>query len=467
MKVCRYHSRSTSLLICSLCKLELCTECAAAALNPATEILVCPLCDGHMEQQADASIGPSLWTSLPNVLTWPWALMPSLILGGMAILMVMMGQMPAISMELLWSLTASAGAYAVAVLHVSSQGKGQVGALSVWRGQGQAVLASVLVQGGAQMLLLLALQGALRYVVLVVFLESVALPLVYLGLGQGKMPGSLINRDELRSLLGPVLMPYALLSVILVMLAGLLGGFMDLLSDILPQAWNWALAAVLFNYFAWVSARAVGLFIFQEPALGQERTPRQVRLRSHPAQARLSVWLREGEYARAKRQLRLQAESVQATVAHMEAYHQLLMNLLDIPALQVFADQYLRRVVIMDDEIRVLSLLREYQEKIPGFVPGDPELRWHIAQMLVRMKALKQAAHMLNGLHKDAPNFAHLPEAYLLAAAILNDLGFASKAKALLRFLLERYKNHALYPMIKERWQRLSDAESDPDTSLP
>ncbi len=467
MKVCRYHSRSRSLLICNTCQLELCAECAAAALNPASELLVCPLCDGFMEQQADLSTGPSLWATLPDVLTWPWSLQPSLMLGAMAVLMVVIAQMLSIPPYLLWLVSALAGAYAVAILRASSQGKDQRLVFKDWSGQGQVVLAAILVQVIGQGLLLLAMQVAIRYVVLAALLEAMVLPLIYLALGQGKLPWALIDRDELRGLVGPVLMPYWLLSVVLVICAGLMGVFMDLLSDILPTTWNWALAAVLINYYAWVCARAVGLFIYQEPALGKERKPRELRLRASPAQARMSVWLREGEYARAKRQLRVQAESAQATVAQMEAYHQLLISLADTAALQAYADHYLRRIVLMEDEIRLVSLLREYQEKIPGFVPGDPELRWRLAQILVRMKDLKQAAHMLNGLHKDSPNFGHLPEAYLLAAAILNDLGFTSKAKALLRFLMDRYKTHALYPMIKDRWQRLLDAEPNPGTSSP
>ena len=122
----------------------------------------------------------------------------------------------------------------------------------------------------------------------------------------------------------------------------------------------------------------------------------------------------------------------------------------DTDAMREHADVYFKMLTENGYDAQALTLMRNLLKSIPTYKPEDPDTCYDLAMVFERMGDYRLAVHVVNGLHKDASNFARLPEAYLLAARLLSEsLGMPAKAMALLRFLEGRYQSHASYPEIK------------------
>ena len=101
--------------------------------------------------------------------------------------------------------------------------------------------------------------------------------------------------------------------------------------------------------------------------------------------------------------------------------------------------------------MQVAALFRAYSQRYPDFKVTEPDVRLDLAQCFEEQGDYKLAVHVLNGLHKDHPHYAALPEAYLLAARLLAEkLAMPQKALALVEFLHGRYRNHRMFAQIAE-----------------
>ncbi len=99
--------------------------------------------------------------------------------------------------------------------------------------------------------------------------------------------------------------------------------------------------------------------------------------------------------------------------------------------------------------MQLLGLMREYLRRDSGFRPDDPDVCFEVATAFLNMGEHKMAVHMVNGLHKDAPHYIRLPEAYLMAARVLDEnLGMPQKSLALIQYLEGRFKTHKAFPEV-------------------
>ena len=89
-------------------------------------------------------------------------------------------------------------------------------------------------------------------------------------------------------------------------------------------------------------------------------------------------------------------------------------------------------------------------------------LTFDLAKSCAEQKDYARAAFLLKDMHKDAPNHANLPEAYLLLAKLYYDkLDEKQEALAILEYLVLRFKKHPRYQQMEQFWRQLGGKPKD------
>lgn len=445
MSYCRYHPGVVAQEECSQCHLTLCAECAPAA-QAGSEPNQCPLCEASMRRHGGAPrsaidlhslLGPPLHQGgafgllaiavLGGLLSpqWPPALLLAPALPGLifeALSLTRMRPSPAALLDpnllppLLLSRTALLGLLAVLQW---------LWPLWAWPGGFLCLLVLPLTQ-----LLILQKQDwrVLRH------------PWAYVA--------SLGRASSALGLVVLVNLSLALLEVIA----------WELLAEVIPQRWAVSLACVACAYLPWVSLRVIQLLVLPELDWPERASRSRRSAALDPQLARFRVWLREGYYDKAGRVLRLGAEAASASHEQQRAYVDLLLQLKAREELSAFIPRIFVHLLQAGEEQACLELLGRVLQIWPDYYPEMGSLRLALAQLLQQQGQLRVALRLLHAWHQQAPQDPCIPEAYILAADMLASLQQHGKARAMLRFVQERYRQHPLAAQARQRMASLPGA---------
>lgn len=295
------------------------------------------------------------------------------------------------------------------------------------------------------------------------------LPALLMAVGMNSSVGSGFSKDGVLAVLKGVGPVYAALFLLPIALMAALQSFVSLFADILPLAVGQALAMVAHTYLLITVfvLSAYALFQFQERLAytpeGSAGTRRKTYKKGDPVQVQLEMFLKEGSYGKAVSLLKADAEKKMATVTQHERYHKLIWVMKSEEALREHAAPYLKTLLQAGRGVQAANVFRDYSQRYPDFRLADPELRFDLAQAFEEQADFKLAVHVLNGLHKDHPHYPALPDAYLLAARLLNEqLGMPQKSLALVQFLHGRFRNHRSFPEINRMQSELNRRLASP-----
>ncbi len=242
----------------------------------------------------------------------------------------------------------------------------------------------------------------------------------------------------------------------------------NLIADILPLSGSSALKQGFYGYGLWVMMSVTGyaLFQFQKPlhfeVLGRKNKKRVVNRKLDSQAARLEVYLKEGLYERAAALLKTQAEKQKKNPEIQERYYQLLVFMQDKEQIPYQATSYLEALLETGQHALALQVLIKLQFLMPDFKPQTPEMCFDLAKSCAEQKDYARAVSLLKDMHKDAPNHANLPEAYLLLAKLLYDkLDEKQEALAVLEYLVLRFKKHPRYQQMEHFWRQLGGKPKD------
>ncbi len=198
-------------------------------------------------------------------------------------------------------------------------------------------------------------------------------------------------------------------------------------------------------YFLMVAYNLMGYVIFQYQAeIGFVAEDSQARDKRRsvidPLDARVEVLVKEGRYDKAVEALSKHLRSHPGSVRHHEKLSRLLLAMDDREQALAHAQVYLDAVNRLGDESRLYFLYSDYEKLDPKFLPEQPDICLALAHTLLRRGKFQQVCHLLANLHKRAPNFERIPEAYLLVAqALLDGSKDPYKASQYLKFLQAKY----------------------------
>ncbi|MCC6199601.1 MAG: hypothetical protein IT466_02370 [Moraxellaceae bacterium] len=453
---CKYHALDAAAWHCPTCRVHFCDACSPDTAGESTVVHYCPHCNGELRRLGGAHAALPFWLRLTDFLRYPLSPIGVLLMLSALALPVLISE-GVIGLVVRFGILLVVARYGWSALETASTGNLQPPEVSkILKKEGTELAFSV----GA---VLAVFAGVTGYVFMksafygtllgVVFL--CLFPLVMVAAGVNRSIGSGVSAEGIKSSfvgIGPV---YAVVCLLVAGLFLVLQSLVSLFADILPLPVGRGLAAGVYAYFLMVVFPLAGYLMFQfQESLGfsvnADDRLHKAKKRIDPVQIQLEMMLKEGNYAKALSLLKGQTQKKGSTLAAHERYHKLLWSMNDADAMREHADVYFKMLIENGYDAQALALMRNLLKSIPIYKPEDPDTCYDLAMVFERMGDYRLAVHVVNGLHKDASNFARLPEAYLLAARLLSEsLGMPAKAMALLRFLEGRYQSHASYPEIK------------------
>lgn len=240
--------------------------------------------------------------------------------------------------------------------------------------------------------------------------------------------------------------PYLLLYAFLFLLWGAEAAFIEVFAAELALEYFVPLLVGVTLYFVMVAYRLMGYVIFQYQAeigfVAEDQHAREKRRSTvDPVDARVEVLVKEGRYEQAVEVLSKHLRSQPSSLRHHDRLARLLIAMGDGQRALAHGQVYMEQLCKLGDDARLYFLYSDYEKLDSRFQPEQPEVCLILAQQLFRRGRFAQVGHLLANLHKRAPSFDRIPEAYLLMAQTLLALKDPYKASQYLKFIRAKYPN--------------------------
>jgi hypothetical protein len=449
---CKYHPTTEALWYCRQDGLYLCSDCAQETETPDGVQAHCFICNEPVQSVASGPANQAFWHILAHFVRYP--LMLSTLLLGLVPALASVFRPPTELVGL--AVVAAAGVplakYGFHVMVATGQGQmrapalgalGQAGGWDVAIAQWLLFLAATAGPGAA--FLYLGVPAGIGIALLAWLLVPAALITAHSESNAAVVlnPGLLFG--NLLAVGGSYFVAWAVLFAGFLAVSAAMGVLVDLLPDrvgwgagLLTGAWFWLATMHLLGYLVCQNAGKLGVSgAAKKRTSSASKKPEETRRRS--------VLLKAGYFGKVvKRQQKL-LEKKHNSLELNDDYFKLLNALNRRELLLEHACDYLGVLLNQGQEYRIPGQLAYYQRLEPGFKPDTGPLTWDLAKVLAENNQQKQAIQIMQDLHKRAPTWNGLPDAYLYMAELLaGHFNLSGKAKQYIRFVEQRYRDQAV-----------------------
>jgi tetratricopeptide (TPR) repeat protein len=239
--------------------------------------------------------------------------------------------------------------------------------------------------------------------------------------------------------------------------------FVSIAYDLLPGFLSWPIAALLVGWVWLVTAHLIGYLVCRhqetlgyESQLQSESAQRRRRSRRPEEERRQAVLIREGRFDKLVSLYKSKLEKQKESLPFNEQYERLLDALGRRTEQLEFADNYLKVLIKNNHPTRAMDLVRRCREIDPAFKPATVQMTWEMAKLFAEQGQPKVAVNMLLDIHKRAPTWPGIAEAYLYLARLLaTEFKLAGKAEQYIRFVESRYRDIKVRDMVQQCRQDL------------
>jgi tetratricopeptide (TPR) repeat protein len=225
--------------------------------------------------------------------------------------------------------------------------------------------------------------------------------------------------------------------------------FVSIAYDLLPGFLSWPVAALIIGWLWLVTVHLLGYLVCRhqktlgyESQLQSDAAQRRRRSRRPEEERRQAVLLREGRFDKLVSLYKTKLEKQKDSLAFNEQYERLLDALERRQEQLEFADNYLKVLLKNNHPTRAMDLLRRCREIDPSFKPSTVQMTWEMAKLLTEQGQPKVAVNLLLDIHKRAPTWPGIAEAYLYLARLLaTEFKLTAKAEQYIRFVETRYRD--------------------------
>ena len=463
---CHYHRSSTASWHCSPCQRHYCSRCIpGAAANYRSGHPDCPLCHKPLTYIRSSNSAKPFWQMGPFFFRYGFHSGPLTVVALATAASLVISGLNILSLALLVAAVALVTRYNLLVIEKLAHGHLEAPAFGdALDGRSAALFAKVigmtLIAGFVGYQLVGFGEGALQ-------LYSIALSLL--------APAAMIVlalEGSLRAAVNPLKLlhftlvigwPYWLLWLTTGAVSAAPGYLLVIVGSKLP---GWAIGPV-------IAASTSYFYIVTSAMMGYICLARQQRLGITPdllddgdylddaeferaqAMASAQILLREGDFAAARRALVETLRRYPNDIALNERYYRLLLATQDKKALRELAPHLLEKFVRMERAHKAAEL---YLATEPTPTIDKSHLRHALAEVLFRQHKFREAAQLLNNLHREDKDYRHLDAAYLLLAQVYID-GFNREdmARKLLGFVRQKFPESKVRPQV-DQLQRVLDA---------
>lgn len=451
---CGYHPLEPSRWYCGECFGHFCRSCAPT-LGDERRGANCPRCQKPLRYLGGSNVAEPFWSRISAFFRYPFAKGPILLFlvctfGPMlfqgAVMSLVVGLLlAAIQTRYLYSVieTTASGDLNPPPFTASLQG----GGLSLLVQQFLIIFGAIffvifMLHSAGPMLGLMALAFTL-----------LVMPAAIMILAMERSATAAMNPFRLMAVIGAIGWPYFVLYGYLVLMFLSMGVATEFVIEHFEPILGFPLLGFASTYFMVVIFHMLGYLMYQyqyqlgfsaEAGEQGEGLANSESLNIMKVAAEIDIALKEGEYEKAASLLAQEYRRRPHDLNQLDRLLRLLMALKVNKKLRDFARPGLKMLMGQsrwEESATLLKML--YQE--PDFELPDPQLSYDLAQGLYHTSEYKLVLRLLKDLHKRHPDFASIPEAYLLVAKTLAN-GFKDKARAAtyLEFVKRNYPSHAV-----------------------
>lgn len=455
---CKYHPQTPARWNCRHCAINFCPSCVPAP--PPGREPSCPVCSKALSSLGTGNAVAPFWLQLGRLFRYPASPGPLLLLLVLTLLGASVQGIPLFGGLLGLVLWAVSMKYAYVVLEDVAHGHLRARPLT-----GEAI-AGELELPFKQVLLIAAIVfanltvlrwlGEVAFAVALIF-STLAFPANMMVLALEHSVFKAFNPALAFSVMKRIGPAYLLLWVVLWLMGGAVGVAMHFAFEWLPVGIARPAADFLGMYFTLVMFATMGYVLYQyHEELGYEVEEPQAQagapaVQVSPELRQAEILIQEGKTEEAVKWL---AQIVRGAPAD-DAARQLHLRLLragDDKAGHCRACQdYISYLFHQERHAQALKVLGACREFDPALKPAGARERLELARLLKAEGRGRAAMALLSNLHQDHPNFAGIPEAYLLVAQLMcEQFGEDAKALQVLRFVAKHFPDHPLQDEVRK-----------------
>lgn len=458
---CTYHSDQPAAWACDGCQKDFCSTCvpAGSSTHWGVQGPKCALCNRSLTYLGEAGGAKPFWQMVPHFMAYPLQarVLCLIALGGLAVNFIGMGLFT-VFLGLFFAAVVVKYGFAI----IEERGKGNAsapGVGAVIQGDQDHLF---LKQVGVFIFMGVATAYAYRAGEVLGLLASIfvalALPASTIILAVDKSLRRALNPLALVSMMAIIGLPYILLWFCVQLISSGPYYAIDILAGVLPESLLFPVLAALSLYFAFVTYCMLGYVLFQyQHELGYvNRTHHKEEIGSRDflkarALAETSILFHEGDYDRARTQLRHALDQVPDDISLHDRYHKLLMVLEDQEALKNHTCYFIDLLIRFGQKGKAASIYLDGVKKLPNLQLDNIEQACIVADMLLMQGNAKAVLKLLHNIHKQHGKNPEVVRAYLLVARAYNEyLGLDAKAKQVLTFLQKHYPNTQHSPSVEQ-----------------
>ncbi|GAB1266701.1 hypothetical protein NBRC116493_03040 [Aurantivibrio infirmus] len=280
---------------------------------------------------------------------------------------------------------------------------------------------------------------------LFVFLLAVALPAVFIIFGMTNNLLEALNPLSIIQLITSIGLPYGLILGFILVMSASVGVINELIGYEFTVVSS-SLQSIVSNYYMIVMFHIMGYTIFQYQGelgftaredFGDGKAYRSDRDR---LAAKLDVTLKEGRYNDVVKLFDTALKQYPNDKEFNKQYFEFLYASKRTQVIEESATRYLSFLVRSKQDHQLTIVYKRVLQQMPTFKPDTANLRCILANACKKNGDSISAVKLINGLHKEFPEFKGLVEAYELMADALDDIPHKQEQAKKCRLLVEQLK---------------------------
>ncbi len=428
MSYCKYHPLDGATYYCDQCKVHQCDHC----VDDEQPLVRCFVCGDNLESLGAGNQVEPFWRRLTEAFKYPLnaSAMSLIVITSIASVLAML-------MPFLWILSLALYLFAAGALLKYSLTCLEHTAL----GDMKAPDVREAYQGGISLLLQLvaitvifgiavglvahflgaAVGGLLGFILVICF------PAILIRFAQTENMLEAMNPFAAFALIGAIGLPYGLLMVFILIMMTSVGLLQQWIGELLPAV-SYILQSMVSSYYTLVVFHLMGYMLFQyQDQLGysariEEDESQPKREAAERLAAQIQVLLKEGDYERVVTLYYQSFKQFPNDARFFDSFFELLYVCKKTALMADFGTLYLHFLNRKKRTDKLTVCFKQMRMVAADFLPDAPALRLQLAGLLRQQGDSVLAIKLLNGLHKQYPDYAELPQAYYLLSDMLAQL---------------------------------------------
>jgi len=444
MDTCKYHPLSPATFRCNQCFTFNCDQCIDEGDGHKQEI--CFHCSTAVEHLGAINEAVPFWRRLEESFKYPLNTNTLIFIVLVSFVTTLAGFVP-FAIIIYLALTGAFLKYCFTCLEKTAEGLFVPPEIAESYGGGLVLMVKILAITIAFAVAVIYMDIYLGRQIsgLFVTLLTIALPAIIIIYGMTDDLLEAFNPMSIVRLIASIGLPYGLILAFIMVMSASVGVINELIGYEFTLV-STTLQAVVTNYYTIVMFHILGYTIFQyqgelgftaRESFGEGKEPRSERDR---LAAKLDVTLKEGRYNDVVKLFDKAIKKHPKDKEFNKQYFEFLYASKRTQVIEKASTRYLHFLLSTKQDHQLRNVYKRVLQQIPQYKPESPQLRCILAHLCREGGDAISAVKLINGLHKEFPDYEDLVDAYELMADALDDIPHKQEQAAKCRRLIERLK---------------------------